>query len=290
MSLVFLSSAGFLLLHALATPQILLTGRNAGFAIATPVGLLLASVFAVVSSSINGPMPSCAARRCSGRPAGADGRLGGGVAAGAAAAGHPLLEEASRGPLTVEEVAVAGVALYTLACLLLAAAPAAAVGHPDRHPHRLRAARRGHDRCRPGLQLARLLVGVAPADGVRLRLRLLQRPRAVRQEGSWSSLFHGIYLQETIGQIRREHAAALEALVEAMQASMGNGARPIGRVVADLADRFDLTEGQAEVLEQAAQALVAEREQIERLRALVAVGAEARVIVDERQLLERGSS
>jgi class 3 adenylate cyclase len=33
---------------------------------------------------------------------------------------------------------------------------------------------------------------------------------------------------------------------------------------------------------------VAEREQIQRLRALVAVGAEARVIVDERQLLERG--
>jgi class 3 adenylate cyclase len=108
------------------------------------------------------------------------------------------------------------------------------------------------------------------------------------REGSWSSLFHGIYLQETIGQIRREHAAALEALVEAMQAPQGNGARPVGRVVADLADRFDLTEGQAEVLEQAAQALVAEREQIERLRALVAVGAEARVIVDERQLLERG--
>ena len=59
-------------------------------------------------------------------------------------------------------------------------------------------------------------------------------------------------------------------------------------MVADLADRFDLTEGQAQVLEQAAQALVAEREQIQRLRALVAVGAEARVIMDERQLLERG--
>ena len=44
-SLVFLSSAGF---AARPTPQILLTGRNAGFAIATPVGLLLASVFAVV--------------------------------------------------------------------------------------------------------------------------------------------------------------------------------------------------------------------------------------------------
>jgi class 3 adenylate cyclase len=109
------------------------------------------------------------------------------------------------------------------------------------------------------------------------------------REGSWTSLFRGIYLQETIQQVRREHTAALEELVEAMQRPQGDGAeRPIGRVVADLAQRFDLTEGQASVLEQAAGALVAEREQIERLRALVAVGAEARVIVDERQLLERG--
>src|SRR5919108_6606999 len=38
-SLVFLSSAGFLLLHALATPGILLGPGNAGVAIATPVGL-----------------------------------------------------------------------------------------------------------------------------------------------------------------------------------------------------------------------------------------------------------
>src|SRR5215218_668847 len=108
------------------------------------------------------------------------------------------------------------------------------------------------------------------------------------REGSWTSLFRGIYLQETIQQVRREHGAALEALVEAMEQPQGNGARPLGRVVADLADRFDLTEGQAQVLERAAEALVAEREQIQRLRALVAVGAEARVILDERQLLERG--
>ena len=96
------------------------------------------------------------------------------------------------------------------------------------------------------------------------------------REDSWSSLFRGIYLQETIQQIRQEHAAALEALVEAMQRPQGGGARPVGRVVADLADRFDLTEGQAQVLEEAAEALVTEREQIERLRALVAVGAERR--------------
>jgi hypothetical protein len=68
-SLVFLSSAGFLLLHALATPQVLLYGRNAGFTIATPIGLLLAAVFAALSSldlTPSGPRPSCAARACSG--------------------------------------------------------------------------------------------------------------------------------------------------------------------------------------------------------------------------------
>ena len=44
------------------------------------------------------------------------------------------------------------------------------------------------------------------------------------REGSWSNLFRGIYLKETIEQIRREHTAALEALVEAMQQPQGNGA------------------------------------------------------------------
>src|SRR3954464_14482322 len=45
-SLSFLAAAGFLTLHALATPGVLLDGPNQGFTIATPVGLLVASVFA----------------------------------------------------------------------------------------------------------------------------------------------------------------------------------------------------------------------------------------------------
>jgi len=49
-SMAFLTSAGFLGLHALATPGVLLEGRNAGFVIATPVGLLIAAVFAAWSS------------------------------------------------------------------------------------------------------------------------------------------------------------------------------------------------------------------------------------------------
>src|SRR5438477_479064 len=48
-SLAFLASAAFLGLHALATPGVLL-GKNAGFELATPVGLVVAAAFAAASS------------------------------------------------------------------------------------------------------------------------------------------------------------------------------------------------------------------------------------------------
>ena len=55
-SLAFLASAGFLGLHALATPGVLLADPNAGFAVATPIGLGIASVFAALSvTSLAGP-------------------------------------------------------------------------------------------------------------------------------------------------------------------------------------------------------------------------------------------
>ena len=47
-SLAFIASSGFLGLHALATPGVLL-GQNAGFELATPVGLLVAGFFAALS-------------------------------------------------------------------------------------------------------------------------------------------------------------------------------------------------------------------------------------------------
>ena len=291
-SLVFLSSAGFLLLHALATPQVLLTGRNAGFAIATPVGLLLAAVFAAVSAlELTQERAEALLRH--------QALLRGGLALLMAAwavvsllglppLDKPLAEEASRGPLTA--MAVAGVALYALAA-----------GRYWRLHRR-----------RPSVILVAIITAFALLAEAMIAVALARNWHVswwewhllmafafafvyysahvqYIREGSWSSLFHGIYLRETIQQLRREHTAALEALVVAMQQPAGDeAAQPIGRVVADLADRFDLTEGQAQVLQQAAQALVAEREQIQRLRALVAVGAEARVIVDERELLERG--
>src|SRR4051794_7537777 len=49
-SLTFLCAAGFLALHALATPSVILKGANAGFVIATPIGVFIAGLFAVASA------------------------------------------------------------------------------------------------------------------------------------------------------------------------------------------------------------------------------------------------
>ncbi len=49
-SLAFLSSAGFLGLHALATPGVLLESPNAGFTLATPIGIAMGAVFAAWSA------------------------------------------------------------------------------------------------------------------------------------------------------------------------------------------------------------------------------------------------
>jgi len=55
-STAFFASAGFLGLHALATPGVLLSEPNAGFATATPVGLFIASLFAAASvTALAGP-------------------------------------------------------------------------------------------------------------------------------------------------------------------------------------------------------------------------------------------
>lgn len=50
-SLTFLSASGFLGLHALATPGVLLEDSNAGFVVATPVGIAIGSLLALLSSA-----------------------------------------------------------------------------------------------------------------------------------------------------------------------------------------------------------------------------------------------
>ena len=56
-SLAFMSGAGFLGLHALATPGVLV-GPNTGFHLATPIGLALGSVFVALSTAEMGPEAS----------------------------------------------------------------------------------------------------------------------------------------------------------------------------------------------------------------------------------------
>ena len=116
-SLGFIASAGFLALHALATPGVLVGGKNAGFVIATPVGLLLAGVFLAASALDLSPAAGLAIMRRA-RP------LTGAVVALICAWGivsvaelpplshAPRVEEA-RGPLAA--VAAVGVLLYAAA-------------------------------------------------------------------------------------------------------------------------------------------------------------------------------
>jgi class 3 adenylate cyclase len=52
-SLAFLATGGFLGLHGLGTPGILFTGEHAGFKVAVPVGMLVASGFAVASAFVD---------------------------------------------------------------------------------------------------------------------------------------------------------------------------------------------------------------------------------------------
>lgn len=62
-SLAFLAAGGFLALHALATPGVLLEGSNRGFLIAVPVGLGVAAVAAAAAAALPGQAPSLALMR-----------------------------------------------------------------------------------------------------------------------------------------------------------------------------------------------------------------------------------
>ncbi|HEX6335650.1 MAG TPA: adenylate/guanylate cyclase domain-containing protein [Jiangellaceae bacterium] len=116
-SLSFLAAAGFLGLHALATPGVLLEGQNAGFTLATPIGLLVSSVFAAGSSAeLDAPRAVAVMRRA--------GLLRGALVAVMAGwavvslLGLPPLRgiappERASGPLLV--LAVVGFALYAIA-------------------------------------------------------------------------------------------------------------------------------------------------------------------------------
>ena len=288
-ALSFLVAATFLGLHAVATPNVLLNARNAGFTYASPVGLTLAGVFAAASAVDLSP-------RWSSALLGWSGWLRTGLLLVAAAwavvslAGLPPLSRVpspdENGPTAV--LSAIGVALFAAAALryhalyqrrravmllsvvtayvlLAEAAVAMSVGHSWHVSwwewHLLMAAGFGY---------------VAYSAWAQYR-----------NEGAPAGLFAVVGTEYTVRRLRAEYGAALEALVDALRRREQGGMTDerMAAITAQLAERFDLTEGQIAVLSRAADALAGEREQIRKLDALVAVGQEARVLLSDFELL-----
>lgn len=289
-SLAFLSSAGFLALHALATPDVLVS-KNTGFVIATPVGLFLASIFAALSCLEFSPVQAQALMRW--RPV----LLGGLALVVVGWAAATLLEF---GPLSepigpteaagrLRALAIAGTVLYGTASVRYYLV------------HRRRPSVMLLSVITAFFLLAEAMVAVAYARNWHAswwEWHLLMAGAfgfvaysarvQYQREGSPTGLFNGISLEQTIRTIRDEHGQALEELVSAMRRQLETGSdEPLGAIASRLGDRFGLTERQVELLQRAAEALAGEREQIQHLGALVEVGQQASVITEESQLLER---
>ena len=228
LSLAFGASAGFLGLHALATPGVLLPGSNLGFVVATPVGLTLAAVLAAASAiRLGGARGEPVLRHVQTLRIGLLALL---VAWGAASllGFPPFMSEAVPAEVAppVRLAAILAVALYAFAAwhflrllsgrgrpllvaivcalVLLAEAMVTVVFSRDWHLswwewHVLMAA-----------------AFATVAWGVRIEYR---------REGSLTGAFGGIYLSSTLERLDRWHANALADLVAARAG--GSSAEPV---------------------------------------------------------------
>jgi class 3 adenylate cyclase len=106
------------------------------------------------------------------------------------------------------------------------------------------------------------------------------------REGTRVGVFDPLSLDDTIRAVRADYSAALEALVDAVDTHGGtDGSTSIVDVATAVGRQFDLTERQVAVLTQSAEALRADRDQLQRLGVLVAIGASSRVGVPEEDLV-----
>jgi class 3 adenylate cyclase len=219
-SLAFLASAGFLGLHALATPRVLVDAPNAGFAIATPVGLFIASLFAAASTTaVVGPHGSTVLRLREPMLVGLGVLM---VAWGAISlAGLPPLNgpppsvEAT-GPLGL--LAIVAVVLFALAAW---------------RTFRFYLERGGTVILAIGVALVLLgeaMVAVALSENWRLswwewHVLMLLAFAAIalgtrseyRRSGSLTATFGGLYVEATLARLDRRHAGAIAAVVDAQE-------------------------------------------------------------------------
>lgn len=287
----FMLAAGFLLLHALATPGVIVAGANGGFEIATPVGLALASLF-FAGASIE--FSSTASRRIVDvDPVIRRALIGVMVAWGVVSIAElpPLADtiaERADGPL--QWAAIVAIALYAFAAFRFF------LSH----------------RRKPSVMLVALITAatlLAEAMATIIWARSWQLSwwlwhvlmalafgfvaysaySQYQREGGSAGVFDGIVSQDTTAAIREEYGGALETLTDALQRSARSGLtdEDLDLIIAGLGVRFSMSEGQTEVLARAARSLATERDQARRLGALAVIGTEVGVERDEDELLER---
>lgn len=285
----FVLAAGFLGLHALATPGVLLSSPNGGFEIATPVGLALASaLFAAASVDYSATASQTIVRRDR-LMAWLSGLLLLGWAVISLAQLPPLAEPLSETAVGgLRWVAVASIALY------LVAAGGFFLTHRSRPAVMLVAL------ITASVLLAEAMVTITWARTWQLSWWLWHLLMAAafgfvaysaysqyEREGGSAGIFDGIVTGSTAEEIREKYGGALETLTDALQKSLqaGLNEQEIELVVDGLAARFVLTDSQTEILRRAARSLAAERDQARRLGGLALIGTEVSVEKGREALL-----
>jgi class 3 adenylate cyclase len=290
-SLVFQLTAGFLGVHAVATPGVLLTSSNAGFVAATPVGLVLGGIAALASSTEFTP---AAAARLANR------WWLYGCVPWLLLAVWLVLSLAQLPPLHQPGAAVESGGLLVLAT---------AVGVPLYALAAVRYLRTYRQRRSPVLLsvltafvlLAEALVAVGFSRGwhaswwewhllmaAAFTLIVVSAHTEFRREGSLLGVFDSVTLHQTVAALERDYATALETMVDELTLRADGGVAPdapLGAAGAGLARRFGLSDRQVAVLQQAGAALGRERRQVRRLDALVTIARRASVIKGEDELL-----
>ena len=251
-SMALLASAGFLALHALATPEAIVKEPNNGFVIATPIGLFLAAGFAAASAMQPEHGPGTLSRSTMRWLRWA---LIAVLVAWAAASltGVSLLRgpAPSEAPTLLRILAPVAIGLY-----VFAAARYLSVYARRRRPLPLAVAT-------AFILLAEAVLTIIVARSwhaswwewhalmaVAFLIVLLTARAEYRHEGSITAAFGGLYMERTLERIDRRQADSLSALVSAIRS---------GEPLAPIVQRF-LAEGmsaeEAASLERAAHELV----------------------------------
>jgi adenylate cyclase len=251
-SMALLTSAGFLGLHALATPGVLLDTMTAGFSLAARVGLLLAAVFAAISAVDPGVrVIRVLARHHRWVRAGLGLVLSGWAVA--SLAGVPLLDRPlppDDAPPLLRLLALVGVVLYGIA----------AVRYGELYRQRRRP-----------LPLAVLVAFILMAEAmiavafarswhaiwwewhalmaVAFGAILVAARVEYRREGSLLAVFSGIYLDSTLRRIDRHDAQRLSEVVETLRSG-----GPVERIMARFRDQ-GMSREEAAALERSAREL-----------------------------------